>query len=211
MRAVVYVHGRGGSASESGHYKALFPACDVIGLDYKDAAPWEAGREINKAIKEIKASCDGVILIANSIGAFFAMNADIEGDVEHAYFISPIVDMEKLIRDMMAGAGVTETELRERKIIRTDLGEDLSWEYLRYVREHPARWRAPTDILYGSGDHLTPADTMTAFAREHHASLTVMENGEHWFHTDEQMQFLDNWLREKTDSHALGLDYKKTL
>ena len=21
-----------------------------------------------------------------------------------------------------------------------------------------------------------------------------MENGEHWFHTDEQMKFLDNWI-----------------
>jgi len=26
------------------------------------------------------------------------------------------------------------------------------------------------------------------------AELTVMEEGEHWFHTDEQMRFLDNWI-----------------
>jgi hypothetical protein len=26
------------------------------------------------------------------------------------------------------------------------------------------------------------------------AELTVMEEGEHWFHTDEQMRFLDNWV-----------------
>lgn len=26
--------------------------------------------------------------------------------------------------------------------------------------------------------------------------LTVMPGGEHWFHTDKQMRFLDNWLRE---------------
>ena len=24
--------------------------------------------------------------------------------------------------------------------------------------------------------------------------LTVMENGEHWFHTEEQMKFLDEWI-----------------
>ena len=27
-------------------------------------------------------------------------------------------------------------------------------------------------------------------------SLTVMNNGEHWFHTDEQMNFLDDWICE---------------
>ena len=26
------------------------------------------------------------------------------------------------------------------------------------------------------------------------AALTVMEGGEHWFHTDVQMRFLDNWI-----------------
>lgn len=92
-----------------------------------------------------------IILIANSIGAFFAMNADIEKQIDHAYFISPIADMEKLITDMMVWAGVTESELRERRVIHTDFGEDLSWEYLCYVRKHPVSWNVPTDILYGSG------------------------------------------------------------
>jgi hypothetical protein len=28
----------------------------------------------------------------------------------------------------------------------------------------------------------------------------VMEEGEHWFHTDEQMRFLDNWIKEGRSS-----------
>ena len=24
--------------------------------------------------------------------------------------------------------------------------------------------------------------------------VAVMDGGEHWFHTDKQMQFLDNWI-----------------
>ncbi|MDY2742875.1 MAG: alpha/beta hydrolase, partial [Eubacteriales bacterium] len=24
--------------------------------------------------------------------------------------------------------------------------------------------------------------------------LSIMKNGEHWFHTDEQMKFLDEWI-----------------
>ena len=85
-------------------------------------------------------------------------------------------------------------------VFHTDFGEDLSWEYLSYVRQTPVRWNIPTDILYGSKDNLTSVDTMTAFAKAHHASLTIMDGGEHWFHTEEQMQFLDDWIRNKSGS-----------
>ena len=44
-------------------------------------------------------------------------------------------------------------------------------------------------------DHLTSKDTITEFAEKHRATLTVIENGEHWFHTDEQMTALDNWIK----------------
>jgi hypothetical protein len=37
--------------------------------------------------------------------------------------------------------------------------------------------------------------TMKDFAEKHNAELSVMENGEHWFHTEEQMTFLDDWIR----------------
>lgn len=42
---VVYVHGKGGSAQEAEHYKALFPDCEVIGFDYHARSPWEAAEE----------------------------------------------------------------------------------------------------------------------------------------------------------------------
>ena len=191
----LYVHGKGGNASESEHYVNLFPECDVVGFDYQASSPWEAVEEFRTEIASLRGRYDQVILIANSIGAFFSMSAGIGGDIRNAYFISPIVNMEKLITDMMLWAGVTEQDLAERKIIPTDFGEDLSWEYLEYVRKHPLRWDAPTSILYGSKDHLQGLETVTAFAQAHHADLTVMDGGEHWFHTQEQMAFLDNWIR----------------
>ena len=192
---IIYIHGKGGSASESEHYKPLFPEYDVFGLDYRTFTPWETGAEIRSAVEKLKTEYDKIILIANSIGAFFSMNADIDSMIEKAYFISPIVDMERLITDMMAWANVTEDELKEKGIIHTSFGEDLSCEYLCYVREHPITWNVPTDILYGSRDNLTSYDTIVGFAENHNAKLTVMENGEHWFHTDEQMHFLDEWIK----------------
>ena len=111
-----------------------------------------------------------------------------------AYFISPIVNMEKLICNMMMWAVVSEETLREKKEIATDFGETLSWEYLCYVRENPIEWKIPTQILYGSTDNLTTLETMQEFANKVGAAITVMHGGEHWFHTDEQMKFLDRWI-----------------
>ena len=191
---VLYIHGKGGCAGESEHYKALFPECEVAGLDYQTFTPWETREEIREAVTKLNAEYDSITLIANSIGAFFSMNASINTMIRCAYFISPVVDMEQLILNMIARAGATEKELKEKDVIPTSFGEDLSWEYLCYVREHPVCWTVPTRILYGSRDNLTSYETITAFAKAHGAELTVLEEGEHWFHTDEQMRFLDNWI-----------------
>ena len=193
---ILYIHGKGGSAAESEHYKLLFPDCEVLGLDYQTFTPWETGAEIREAAEKLKAKHDSIILIANSIGAFFSMNAGIDKLINKAYFISPIVDMEKLIVDMMLWANVTEAELKTKGVIRTDFGEELSWDYLCYVRDHPISWDVPTQILYGENDNLTSYETIRAFAERHNAFLTVMEGGEHWFHTEKQMQFLDDWIRK---------------
>ncbi len=194
MNLVVYVHGKGGSASESIHYEKLFPDYKVTGLDYKTFTPWETGKEIHDAVKDFTSEYEDITLIANSIGAFFSMSAHLEGLVHKAYFISPVVNMEKLICDMMQWANVTEAELEQKKVIPTDFGENLSWEYLCYVRKHPLSWKIPTKILYGQNDNITSLETMKEFATNQGADLTVMEAGEHWFHTPEQMQFLDDWI-----------------
>ena len=197
MKTVLYVHGKGGNASESTHYERLFPDCKVIGLDYKTFSPWETGKEIHEAVVSLKSEAESIILVASSIGAFFSMNANLNGLIEKAYFISPVVNMKKLICDMMKWANVTEAELEQRKIIPTDFGEELSWEYLCYVRAHPLNWQVPTSILYGENDNLTSIETMSEFAGKFGATLTVMKGGEHWFHTEEEMKFLDEWLRSQ--------------
>lgn len=198
-KAVIYVHGKGGNAAEAERYKPLFPDCEVIGFDYKAETPWDARDEFQQYFDEIRGKYDSVVLIANSIGAYFAMSALSEKQIEKAYFISPIVDMEKLITDMMKWANVTENELREEKEIKTKFGETLSWEYLCYVRNNPIEWNVPTHILYGENDNLTAIETVSSFAEKTGATLDVMKDGEHWFHTDEQMMFLYDWIIASRD------------
>ena len=194
-RIIIYIHGKGGNAEEANHYRSLFSESDVVGFDYTSQNPWDAKNEFPGLFDSCSKAYDEVILIANSIGAFFAMSALAEKGISRALFISPIVNMEKLIADMMLWANVTEDELQSKKEITTAFGETLSWEYLCYVRKHPIKWSIPTCILYGGKDHLTSRETISEFAEKQGADLTVMEDGEHWFHTNAQMHFLDDWIR----------------
>ena len=198
---IVYVHGKGGTAEEAEHYKPLFPEGEVIGFDYRSQTPWEAREEFSAFFAAQRRRCRRLMLIANSIGAYFSLSSLSEKLVDSALLISPVVDMERLILDMMGWAGVTEAELQERREIPTSFGETLSWEYLAYARRHPISWSVPTRILYGEKDNLTSYATISAFAKRIRAPLTVMSGGEHWFHTPEQMAFLDDWVR----SSASGL------
>ena len=183
---IVYIHGQGGSAAEAEHYAPIFADFDVVGFDYRAKNPWDAVPEFQNYFDASGAK----IIIANSIGAYFAMTALADKNISRAIFISPVVDMEKIIAAMLIRANVTETELRERQ----EIG-NLSWKYLSWVRENPIRWCAPTQILYSENDALTSRETITAFAEKSGAELTVMAGGEHWFHTPEQMAFLDGWLK----------------
>ena len=193
-KGMIYIHGKGGNVGEADHYKALFPEYDVIGFDYKSETPWDAKEEFIPFYTSFCKEHDMVSMIANSIGAFFSLYAFGDRKIEKAYFISPVVNMEKLILDMMQRANIAEENLKEQGHIETAFGETLSWEYLSWVRNHPISWDIPTGILYGSKDHLQSIDTIRSFAEQIGAEVTVMKDGEHWFHTAEQMAFLDNWI-----------------
>ena len=195
-KRLIYVHGKGGSAGEAAHYAALLPDFDVVGLDYRARTPWEAKAEFASFFDQT-AQGESVSVLANSIGAYFALHALAEKQVEQMLLLSPVVDMEALIGAMMQAVNVTKDELRERGTVETPFGETLSWEYLTWVKAHPIAWHAPTDILYGENDDLQSLKSVQTFAASCGASLTVMPNGEHWFHTEEQIDFLDNWLKGK--------------
>ena len=127
---VVYVHGKGGSSAEAEHYKPLFPKSEVIGFDYRSQTPWEAKEEFTQFFAEKRRMYDTLTLIANSIGAYFSITSLSENLVDKAYLISPVVDMEKLICNMMHLAKVTEQKLEEKSEIPTEFGETLSWDYI---------------------------------------------------------------------------------
>ena len=151
-KILIYIHGQGGNAGESEHYKALFPGCKVVGLDYKSQTPWEAKTELPRLFDEAAPHSSKVVLIANSIGAFFTMNARINGKIKKAYFISPVVDMEKLITDMMTWAGVTEDEVEtdhKDNLVEGEVKHDLPCSVL-HVKDGVVEIAGSQHHTYGS-------------------------------------------------------------
>lgn len=193
--AVIYIHGKYGTAEEAEHYKKIFNEADIIGFEYTSEYPWDFQKEFSNFIDNIYTKYKKISIIANSIGAYFTMLSLTNKNIEKAFFISPIVDMEKLITDMMFLENITEEELYKKKEIKSSFGETLSWDYLTFVRKNPIEWNVPTYILYGEKDNWTSYETILNFTNKSKANLTIMRDGEHWFHTDEQIEFLNNWIK----------------
>jgi uncharacterized protein len=136
-------------------------------------------------------------LFACSVGAYFSLLAYRDWPLEQCLFLSPIVDMQRIIQNMMGRFNVSEDRLRREKEIETPIGRTLDWDYYGYVKSHPIdAWDKPTAILYGSDDDTSESQVVSEFAERYHCRLRVLEHGEHYFHTDEQLQYFRRWLRE---------------
>ncbi|EPV8448105.1 alpha/beta hydrolase [Listeria monocytogenes] len=196
-KAILYIHGKDGNASEIENFKRSLTGFDTVGLDYDEYLPWVVQNKIQSSYKILSQKYDELYVLANSIGAYLAMYALQNQNVQKALFISPIVDMEQLIMDMMNWANTNEKELYEKGVIKTNFGEELSWKYLQFTRDNPIKWDVPTEILYAENDNLTSYLTISNFIKnQKNATVTVMKNGEHWFHTEEQLLFLNKWLEK---------------
>ena len=207
-RVYLYVHGKNGSAAEAARFaRTACPAgWQVLAVDLPEhgtrknspekLVPWVVTRELQAVYARMQPVWKQIRVYGVSIGAWFAMQALQTQTPEKALLVSPVVDMEKLILDLMQQAGVTEEQLHAAGEIPTAMGETLSWPYLCWVREHPLHWKVPTQVLYADTDPLTGHTAMERFRQQTGAHLTILEGGEHWFHTEEQMQFLDHWIRE---------------
>lgn len=108
-----------------------------------------------------------------------------------------VVDMQRLIQNMMKWFGVTKEQLHGEKEISTPMGQKLYWDYYQYVMENPImKWNAPTSILYGKKDELCEYDVVSSFCSRFNCSLTISDITEHYFHTKEDLTIYREWLRQ---------------
>lgn len=155
-------------------------------------------RDLKTVLVYAKANYREVNLWACSMGAYFSLLAYRDERIRKCLFLSPVVNMQVIIGNMMAWSGVTESTLQEKQEIATDFGQTLYWDYYEYVKANPIiRWDKPTSILYGSLDTMQAEALVGAFAKEFGCELFVLENGEHFFHTQEQLEHYKSWLQDR--------------
>lgn len=153
--------------------------------------------ELGQVLAFAKGRAAHLSLWANSLGAYFSLLAYADETLHQALLLSPVVDMQRLIANMMQWFGVSEERLRAEKEIATPIGQTLYWDYAQYVKQRAVtKWTAPTAILYGGKDTLCEREVVTAFAARWRCRLTICEEAEHYFHTPEDLSVYEAWLRE---------------
>lgn len=208
-RVYLFVHGQNGYKEEAESFAetVLQKGWQVVSIDLPEHGerkketgrfyPWIIVPELQKIGSRLDSHWESLALRATSIGAWFSMLAFADKRIEKSLFVSPILNMGRLIENMIQWAGVTKEELEAKKAIPTDFGQTLSWDYYLYAKQHPiTKWNNKTNLLFGSKDHMTERSVTDAFAQRFACDLKVMENGEHWFHTEEQLALLKRWEKE---------------
>ena len=203
----IYIHGKLSNKEEAQGFakKAVPKGYQVLSFDLPEhgertnenypCMAWNGVHDLDIIGKYVRQNWSDICLYGNSLGAYFSLLAYKDFPLRKCLFLSPILDMERLIHNMMEWSNVSEQELKEKREIATSIGETLYWDYYCYVRENPIdKWNVSTAILYGSDDNLTEQWIVERFTERFNCDLTVLKGGEHWFHTERQIAFLDEWI-----------------
>lgn len=204
-KVYVHVHGKMSRKEYAESFAAIAETkgCQTLSFDLpehgertdsKRCDVWDGISDLRTISDYAFANWERVSLYACSIGAYFSLNAYNTMPFEKALFQSPIVDMERLVKNMMLWSGVTEAELESKKEIPSPV-DTLRWDYYQYIISHPiTQWNIQTAILYGGKDNLQPEESVRAFAEKFGCSLTVSENSEHPFMAQSDALIVENWL-----------------
>ncbi|AKB25302.1 Alpha/beta hydrolase [Methanosarcina sp. MTP4] len=163
--------------------------------DNYECIPQNCVSDLLAVYKYARSLASDISLFACSMGAYFSLLAYHDFDIKQCLFLSPVVNMERIIRNMMEAFQVSEERLQVEKQIPLPIGQTLDWDYYCYVKKNSVcfDWKIPTAILYGSGDDLSEWKEISVFAERYQAEVKVLEHGEHYFHTEEQLQVFEAW------------------
>lgn len=152
-------------------------------------------QELTLVINYVKEKYNNITLFACSMGAYFSLLSYKNEDIKQSLFLSPVVNMKIVIDNMMKYFNVDEDSLEKEKVIETPINQKLYWDYYCYVKKHPIdTWNSPTSILYGSKDDVSDREIVIDFSKRFNCNLTIMNDGEHYFHTKEQLKFFELWI-----------------
>jgi uncharacterized protein len=155
-------------------------------------------QDLYTVMRYAKSLSGDISIFACSMGAYFSLLAYSHEPLKQALFLSPVVNMERLINNMLGWYQLDINRLEKEKEIKTPDGQIFYWDYYLYLKEHPiVGWDCSTSILYGEADNLCEIEVVQDFTARFQCNLRVMEAGEHYFHTPEQLAFYRQWLKER--------------
>jgi len=206
-RVYICVHGKMSCKEEARGFaeKSTLKGYQVISFDLPEHGErinekypcmvWNGVHDLGVIGQYVRRNWSDICLYACSLGAYFSLLAYKDLTITKCLFLSPILDMERLIRNLMKWFDVNEQELKEKREIATPIGEILYWDYYCYAKNNKVdTWNAPTAILYGSEDNFTERDIVVNFSKQFNCDLTVLDGGKHWFHSEQEIAFLDKWF-----------------
>jgi len=170
---------------EHGDYKKIVRRCDPI----------NGVEDLKKIMDYAHKISDERGLFGCSIGAYFSMLSYEKEKLIQTLFLSPVSDMKFVIENMMTWFNISEQQLEQQGEIITPI-KTIYWDYYKYVVEHPVTWDKPTKVLCGEKDTICDVPTLKAFFEKHAGNVVILENGEHYFHTDTQLDVFRRWLIE---------------
>ncbi len=177
-KVFLFVHGQGGNKEEAIPFAeiAVPKGYQVIGIDLPVMdQPWIILAMLNEVKEYLYQNYDSVCIRANSIGAWFSLLSFQDKVIDQALFVSPILNMRVFIEGM-----------QEKDDTYYDWGINHTIE----------QWTADTFILRPKIDLVVNDKVYDSFLSKFECQVQEVENGEHWFHTPEQLLAMQQW--EKT-------------
>lgn len=207
-KGYIFVHGKMGSKEDAGHFAeiAVAKGYQVVSFDLPEhgerrdedypVMAWNGVKDLRLISDFAVGRWQEINLYACSLGVYFSLLAYQDINLKKSLFQCPLLNMERLIQNMMGWFQISEEELQARQEIATPIGEVLYWDYYMYAKEHPVdQWHSETYILYPSEDNLTERTTVDEFIQRNQGNLTVLEGAEHFFTDQEHQARLESWLQ----------------
>lgn len=204
----IYIHGQGGNKFEAERFAmiATSKGFQVLAIDLPkhgtrhdkvDFVPWEVEKELRIVMDYAKCRWNKICIRATSIGVYFSLLSFKSNKIEKCLFVSPLLDMQRMISDLMHLANVSAEQLKIKKVMNTDFGQTLSWQYYCYAIENKVKSLCKnTEILYASGDEVIPQNTIEKFAKENNCGITILNGCEHWLHLPNEVKYMEDWERK---------------
>ena len=208
-KVYIYLHGKMGCKENAKHFAdiAIARGYQVISFDLPEHGErknedypimaWNSVKDLKCISNYVISNWKDISLYACSLGAYFSLLAYKDINFKKCLFQCPLLNMEKLIENMMKWFNVTEEQLKREKEVATPMNEILYYDYWIYSKENPVDiWCSKTYLLYPSKDALTERSTIDDFVNRNSVQLTILDGAEHYFTEDKYLEQLEVWLKD---------------